>query len=286
MNAPALAWLRLTVLVENTSQRDDLVGEHGFAALLETDRGVVLFDTGASNEALASNARALDVDLGRVEAIVLSHGHYDHTGGVAAAGAAAPQATVYAHDELAAPRWARRFGVSKAIGVPKSSAAMLARRGPIQAVDSPVVLPQGVCLSGTVYGQPSAAQRGFFAERRGRPVPDPFDDELFVLARPPAGWALVSGCCHRGVRNTLRHARGLTGGEPIRTVIGGLHLRRTPKRGLDALLPVLDDAGVEELLIGHCTGERAIRHFERHASARVERLAVGFCHSWHAVRRG
>lgn len=279
MKAPALETLRLRVLVENTSPRADLVAEHGFAALLETERGIVLFDTGAAPESLASNARTLGEDLGRVEAVVLSHGHYDHTGGLPAATAAAPDATLYAHDEAAAPRWARRFGVSKAIGLPKASAAALVR-APLQAVDAPVVLHQGVLLSGPVYGRPAASQRGFFAERRGRPVPDPFEDELFLLARGPAGWVLVSGCCHRGVANTLAHARSLIEREPIRTVVGGLHLRRARRKNLAEASAAIEKAGVEELLLGHCTGERAIRYFERRAPARVERIGVGFERSW------
>lgn len=77
--------LRVTVLVENTSRRADTLAEHGFAVYMETERGVILFDTGATAEALAANARALGMDLGRVSAIVLSHGHYDHTGGLASA---------------------------------------------------------------------------------------------------------------------------------------------------------------------------------------------------------
>ena len=267
--------LRVTVLVENTSRRPDTIAEHGFAAYLETDRGTVLFDTGATAETLTANARALGADLGRVSAIVLSHGHYDHTGGLASALAQAPEARVYFHWQATATRWAKRFGFRKSIGMPDESRRALdqAHRQPVAG---PVVLPEGVLVSGPIAGPPAAAQRGFQVTSDSGPRADDFADELFLLARTPSGWILVTGCCHRGLPNTLATARRLSGGEPIHTVLGGFHLKRLPHRRLDVAISALEESGTREILAGHCTGEKAIRYLASHSKAKVSTLHIGF----------
>jgi len=271
--------LRVTVLVENTSRRPDTVAEHGFAAYVETERGVILFDTGATGDALEANARALGVDLGRVSAIVLSHGHYDHTGGLASAIARAPEARVYFHWQATATRWAKRFGFRKSIGMPDESRRALdqAHRQPVAG---PVVLPEGVLVSGPIAGPPAAAQRGFQVTSDSGPRADDFADELFLLARTPSGWILVTGCCHRGLPNTLAYARRLSGGEPIHTVLGGFHLKRLPHRHVDAAISALEDAATREILAGHCTGEKAVRYLAAHSKAKVGTLHVGFEQRW------
>jgi 7,8-dihydropterin-6-yl-methyl-4-(beta-D-ribofuranosyl)aminobenzene 5'-phosphate synthase len=271
--------VRLTVLVENTSRRPDAQAEHGFAAYLETERGVILFDTGATGEALAANARALGADLGRVTAIVLSHGHYDHTGGLASALARAPEARVYFHWGATAKRWAKRFGIRKSIGMPDESRRALdqAHRQPVAG---PVVLPEGVLVSGPIAGPPAAAQRGFLVTSDSGLRADDFADELFLLARTHSGWILVTGCCHRGLANTLAHALSLTGGEPIAVLCGGLHMRGVRASAVDALVPVLQRAGVRTILTGHCTGAKAAARLVHNADLDIRPLHVGLIADW------
>lgn len=266
--------LRLTVLVENTCRAGGLAAQHGLALLLETERGTVLFDTGATAAVLAANAAALGVDLGRVGAVVLSHGHYDHTGGLPAVLAAAPAARVYYHERCMVPRWGQRWGIRKSIGVPGESRRALesAAREPVAG---PRLLPEGALLSGPIPGPAAAAQDGFLADSDGSPQPDDFADEMFLLARTPAGWLLATGCCHRGMENTLAHARQLTGGEPVAMVVGGLHLKGAARGDLDAAAAALDAAGTREVWAGHCTGDKAIAHLAQCWHGRVETIGGG-----------
>jgi 7,8-dihydropterin-6-yl-methyl-4-(beta-D-ribofuranosyl)aminobenzene 5'-phosphate synthase len=271
--------VRLTVLVENTSPGPPLRAEHGFAALVETERGCVLFDTGASGRALVGNAAALGADLGRVGAIVLSHGHYDHTGGLAAALGRAPGARVHFHWRCTVRRWARRFGFKKEIGMPAASRRALDRAERRPAA-GPVVLEEGVLLSGPVPGPTSPAQAGFLADSDGGPAPDGFEDEVFLLAHAPSGWVLVTGCCHRGLGNTLAWARQLAGGEPIAAVVGGLHLKRLSRAAWEEAASALREAGVREVLAGHCTGDRPFEYLAGRAEGRVEGLRAGLSRRW------
>ena len=266
--------LRLTVVVENTSPGGGLVAEHGLALFIETEQGAVLFDTGATPAVLAANAAALGVDLARVGAVVLSHAHYDHTGGLPAVLAAAPSARVYGHPRCTARRWAGRWGITKSIGMPAESRRAMDAAGH-EPVASPVLLPEGVILSGPIPGPPATAQDGFLADSDGGPQPDDFADEMFLLARTPAGWLLATGCCHRGLENTLAHARQLTGGEPVAVVVGGLHLKGASRGDLEAAAAALDTAGSREVWAGHCTGDKAIAHLAQRWHGRVETIGAG-----------
>jgi len=271
--------LRLTVLVENTSPGPHLVAEHGFAAVMETDRGMVLFDTGASGTALLANAEALGVALWRTQAIVLSHGHHDHTGGLASALSAAPQARVHLHPRSTARRWTRRRGPQRPIGMPDDGRAALARAA-CRFVEQPQVLAEGLLVSGPVPGPAAPSQEGFVVEAESGPAADDFADEMFGLARTRAGWVLVTGCCHRGLRNTLALALRLSGGEPIRTVVGGLHLKGQPPASLEAAAAAMERAGTTDTLIGHCTGETAVAFLAARCAARVEAMQVGSRKAW------
>lgn len=275
MNVTAQVPLCLTVLVDNTSPSADLLAEHGLAVSIETEQGLVLFDTGATPAVLAANAAALGVNLARVSAVVLSHGHYDHTGGLPAVLAAAPSARVYYHWRCAAQRWGRRWWVRKAIGMPAVSRAALGRLRHV-SVGKPQALPEGLLLSGPIPGPAAPAQKGFLADTQSGPRPDTFEDEMFTLVRTAPGWVLVTGCCHRGVENTLAHAMTLTGGDPVHTIVGGLHLKDFRPRGIEPVVAALRGAGVREVLCGHCTGEAAQEYLAGHLESRVQPIHVGF----------
>jgi 7,8-dihydropterin-6-yl-methyl-4-(beta-D-ribofuranosyl)aminobenzene 5'-phosphate synthase len=275
MNVTAQVPLCLTVLVDNTSPSADLLAEHGLALLLETDGGAVLFDTGASTHALTANAARLGVSLSGVTSVVLSHGHYDHSGGLPAALKAAPEACVYVHWRTSARRWSRRIGWRREIGMPAVSRAALGRLRHV-SVGKPQDLPEGLLLSGPIPGPAAPAQKGFLADTDGGPRPDTFEDEMFALVRTAPGWVLVTGCCHRGVENTLAHAMTLTGGEPVHAMLGGLHLKDFRPRDLEPVLAALRGAGVREVLCGHCTGEAAREYLAGHLESRVQPIHVGF----------
>ena len=269
--------LEVTVLVDDVSSRDDLRAEHGFAALLATDRGTMLFDVGATAETLLANARTLDVDLSRVTAVALSHGHYDHTGGLAGVLAAIPEATVYMHPRTTVRRWSgrrrRNIGMS-AESIDATAGCRVVR------VEGPLMTPEGLLLSGPVPGPASPAEKGFRAEVDGKRTDDDFVDEMFLLARTSRDAVLVSGCCHRGLVNTLDHARSLTGGDPVGTVIGGLHLRKLEGADLDAVIVALHAAGTGHVIAGHCTGDDAVAYLSKHTSLNVETFQTGFTRTW------
>ena len=267
--------MELVVLVENTAAREGLVTEHGLSVYLSGAGRALLFDTAASPQALKANASALSIDLAAVEAVIISHGHSDHTGGLPAVLSARPGLTVYAHPAAFAQRWAARPGKpQREIGWRTSPAELADQGARFVPVEAPCRLGQDLLISGPIPGPQPPLDH--FLVRDGRQlVADTFRDELFLMIRGAAGWAVLTGCCHRGLPNTLRLARELAGGEPIRMVLGGFHLCRADAESLAEAAAALAEADPELVYACHCTGRAGREYLARRLPGRVRALSGG-----------
>jgi len=212
--------------VENATSRPDLAAEHGLAVWLEIGDARVLFDTGQSG-VVCENARRLGIDLSEADAVVLSHGHYDHVGGLGAVVELAPEATVYVHPDAGVRPRVRNLVVSC---VSEAVAPGVRTTGEIERVTD-------------------------FETRREKPVPFPDDQALFFEVE--GGLVVVVGCAHAGVVNTLRHvAKGARCGR-IHTVFGGMHLGGASGERIRKTVDAFRELGVERIGPCHCTGAAA-----------------------------
>jgi 7,8-dihydropterin-6-yl-methyl-4-(beta-D-ribofuranosyl)aminobenzene 5'-phosphate synthase len=215
-----------TVLVENTAGRGDLGAEHGFAIWLDFGEHRVLFDTGQS-DLVCRNAAALGIDLAAADAVVLSHGHYDHAGGLPAVRELAPRARLFMHADA---------------GVDPCGLQTVASDRPEEVV-SGVRTTGGIALTTDFEGR--------------NPRPD--DQALFFEVG--AGLVVIVGCAHAGVVNTLRQVLRLTGLDRVHAVIGGMHLGGASADRISRTAVALHDLGVRHLSPCHCTGDTAIERF-------------------------
>jgi len=260
-----------TPLLAEPSLPERLVAEHGFSALVTVEAGGrthrLLFDAGLSTGGLAHNMRVLQVALADIEAVVLSHGHFDHVVGL---------------HGLVAEHGARRlplllhpdFWLERRIAPPNAEAFELPRnsRAAVQAAGfeiiegrRPSLLLDGAVLITGEVDRTTDFERGFpvhQAKRDGAWTPDPLilDDQALVVNVRGQGLVVLTGCGHAGVVNIVRHAQALTGERRIAAVIGGFHLTG----GLfEPIIPATVAALVEMapamVVPGHCTGFSATR---------------------------
>lgn len=276
----------VTILVDNQAGAG-LVGEHGLSMWIETDGLRILFDTG-QGVALAPNARALDVELGRADILVLSHGHYDHTGGVPHVLQRARYAKVYCHPGVARPRYIIHNGEPKPIQMPHPSVAAIDKLPAERLfwVQQPLALSETVGITGPIPRRTGYEDTGgaFYLDPEGR-RPDPIDDDLALWIRTGGGMIVCVGCSHAGIVNTLQHIRSLNHGLPIRAVIGGFHLIHADRRRIDRTLAALRQMEVDRVVPCHCTGRAAIDSLQKEPGARVVEGAAGMTFDFSQMSR-
>jgi len=268
---------RITVICENSAGRlSGTLGENGFAALVECGDESILFDTGGGLT-LLPNAQRMHLDLRRVRRVVLSHGHFDHTGGLLPLLQGCGPKEILAHPALFTPRFSVREGVTRSVGIPYG-ADFLAGLGATFSFDCAwrEILP-GVFLSGevprsTAFEEGDAALCCDSAAAVRDTVPD---DQSLVLATSK-GLLLLFGCCHAGVVNTIELARKTTGIAEVYGIIGGCHLAFSSSRQLEGTVKALRSFGVRKICTSHCTGFAAAARLDREFPGALRPAQVGY----------
>ncbi len=270
--------LRITVLCENTvGPVSGTLGEHGFAALLEGEGLSILFDTGMG-ETLLRNALRMNRDLHRVEQVVLSHGHCDHTGGLLPLLRNCGGKEVYAHPAVFSRRY--RFkdnGESIPIGIPYDEAFLRGMKARFNLDHRFREIAPDVFLTGEVPRKTSfeKGDRGMFLDPEGREV-DPLADDQSLVIKTSKGLVLLLGCCHAGLVNTIEYVREKTGEERVYAVIGGTHLSFSSHEQTEATVKSLHDFGIGKISASHCTGFAASFRLQREFPREFHPANVGY----------
>jgi len=259
VSLPVLPGVDITVLVENMAGDPSLLGEWGLSFLIETGKHRILFDAGGGRT-LFENARALKVDLTKLDAIVVSHGHFDHTGGLEKALETSGPVDLFIHPAAFAPRYfkGRERVVREENGISRDVLRGKARG--FLETSVPTLVREGVMVTGQV---PRTADfedtgvGGFIYLDPDMKTPDLVPDDQAVFFRVPEGVVVILGCAHAGVVNTARHVMKLTGAEKIYAVMGGTHLLSASPQRMQATSEAFRQMGIEKILLGHCTGVNA-----------------------------
>ena len=248
--------IRITMLVENSVHRQGLVAEHGLSFHVQCGEHGLLFDTGQTDLAVI-NAETLRLPLDRVEAIVLSHGHYDHTGGIPAMLEVVPEARIYLHPAAFENKYSRnQAGLSREIGMSDCVVQAIRRRaGGFIETTTRTEIVEGVFATGEIPRATAYEDAGgaFFLDAENIRTDSLIDDQALVIDLGHSV-ILLLGCAHSGVVNTLNYVRHLTGGKPVSAVIGGLHLGSAREERIEQTIACLRDAKLDILAPAHCTG--------------------------------
>ena len=270
---------KITCVVDNAVQPGSLLwGEHGLAFRIEVDQACALFDTGSSESVLLHNLGLIGGCPRGADALILSHAHYDHTGGLAAVLAQEPDLPLYASPDLFRPRHARQAGEYKSIGL-SITQDQLTHLADLRLSEAPLEVLPGMWTTGEIRERPEPEGRSphhFVAQDNGW-VPDPYRDDMSLVLETREGLVIICGCCHAGLLNVLAHVQR-TFQRPIVAVLGGTHLMDADEAYLYQIVGELRDTyGSPRMYLNHCTGQRAyvalVNAFPRKGSIGGDRVS-------------
>ncbi len=236
-DAPAGPMLRFTVLYDNYVHREGTKADWGFSCLIEGAEKTILFDTGTKPEILMHNVEALGVDLKKVDLVVLSHAHGDHTGGLPAVLERNPDV-----DVLFPVSFPPEFGLKVAGAGARP-----------RTVDKPIEICRNVYLTGEM----------------GEAI-----KEMSLVVDTPGGLVVVTGCSHPGIVGILKRVKEIRA-KPIHLVFGGFHLGNMPDGDVRKIIDAFTELKVERCGATHCTGDRAIALFQSAFGERYQPIGTG-----------
>lgn len=254
--------MRFKVLMENKTDGPGCVAEHGLSIYIEAQGRKLLFDTGSS-PLFVENARAMSVDLSQVEALVISHGHYDHTGGVPHFCELNKIAPIYIHQGAFYDTYGKEADgqwESRTCGIRWNDQERSGIDPRIVRTDGAAWLSENIVISGTIPKIPGFEPTETFYRKfsDGSYEPDPMDHEQILVVREPEGLYVFSGCSHRGVVPAVRCARELFGGERVAVLVAGMHLYSAGKDMRQKVVEQIRKEEMDLVMPVHCTGIDAI----------------------------
>ena len=250
------------------------VGEWGYSALIEADGYTVLFDTGERPDTVLRNAEELGIDLSTVDAVILSHNHFDHTGGLVTLRRTLKEKNesalqqAHAGEGIFLPRTMDQEAVAKLPPIPEELlVSALEVRDDYEALGGrftlhaePYELHPGMWITGPIPRiHPEKNWTPLMRiERNGSLEEDTIPEDQALVINTDKGLVVIAGCGHAGIVNTMEYARTITDGKPVHAVLGGFHLLSLTDEKVGWTGAKMREFGVEHVMGAHCTGISAV----------------------------
>ena len=255
--------MKLTILVDNYVDLQKLKAEHGLSILIEDGNEKILFDCGQS-DLILSNAKVLGIDLNGITKIVLSHGHYDHTGGLL------PllkylnrEIDIYAHPLVFEEKFSEYkdfngFSTNRYIGIPEGAEIYEKKGAKFLLSKDPIQISENIYLSGQINnGNKEELEDTFFIKENNNFIKDPIHDDISIFINLPELLIVITGCAHSGILNILNKSKDLKLNDKNLAIIGGLHLSKKDNAHIDNIISEFKTYNIKLLVPAHCTGINA-----------------------------
>lgn len=271
-----ISHLKLTILSENRVVNPGLHAEQGLSIFVETPSGNLLFDTGQT-ETFLQNARELNIDLKSIRKVVLSHGHYDHSGGLPFLLEKHRTVGIVCHPCLTNKKYRVYPAGRTDIGVPWEKGDLLARGAKFDYHTHPYEILPDVWISGEISRNTTYEQVEEVYQQRPciNYIQDEIHDDMCLIINTYMGLIILLGCGHAGPVNSIKQGMRITGNKRLYAVVGGMHLQHSPDKKILKIINSLVDLNPAWLVPLHCTGLPMINRMLSAFKNRVKLLNVG-----------
>lgn len=272
--------MEVVVLNENAAGMRGLLSEHGLSLLIKTETVRLLFDTGQSDVFLR-NAEHLGESLLELDGIVLSHGHFDHCGGLeylvrTYEKARKPLPPVYVRE----PAFRNKMALNndrrtyRILGIPWKREIL---DGAVRLTKDMEAIAEKVWVLGNIRYKEGLEKRPkqFFVDDGEKKIPDYMEDEQMLVFETDKGLCVFAGCCHPGILNCLEYVKESFPGQHIYSMFAGMHLMGATKERIDTTINLLAESGFSRLFPVHCTGLEAIGRMKVSLGERCEIIETG-----------
>lgn len=258
--------MKFRFLVENKTDNPGVMAEHGLSVFIESQGKRILFDAGATN-LFAQNAKYMGVNLEEIDLAVVSHGHYDHTGGFPLFHQINPMAPIYIQRNALRVSYGCEGGPidkggkldKEACSIAWTDEELMGLSGSLYFTDRAVEISENIKITGTVPVDEGFRPTEFFycQGSSGLEVDDMSHEQCLVI-REPEGLYIFSGCSHRGVINALKAGKAMFPGERVALLLAGMHLYSASDEDRARVVEEIAAENMDCVMPVHCTGIKAI----------------------------
>ncbi len=268
--------IRVHILADNTVRKRGMIAEHGLSLWIEKDEKKILFDTGQSS-VFYHNSKIIGINLEETDSIVISHGHYDHCGGLQYLPCRGKAPPIYVHPDAFIKKYISHSNQIIGAGLPFKIDDYKWLKNALVYTRQPLWIEKEILVSGEIPCSNTFEEvpENLYIEHEGEIINDMMLDEQMLIVEDNGEIAVFLGCSHPGIINSVKYAQNLIPDKRIKLLVAGMHLQNVSPIRLQMTIQHLMDINIKKIVPLHCTGFDAMCEMKRFLGKRCAILSVG-----------